>query len=105
MFFEKQIEGKIVECIVRREYMLPRRFVRSCRNFEYDFDYEYEHGDEFGNACDYYVEYQMLAVIFQFGGEERIEKFDSITLNSHYKISDRVVIFYNRLNKTFRLKG
>ena len=43
MFLNKQIEGKVVECIIRREYMLPRRFARGFRDFEYDSDYEYDH--------------------------------------------------------------
>lgn len=105
MFLKKQIEGKVTECIIRREYMLPRRLTRICREFHFDYDYEYEQSDEFENACDYYIEYQTLAVAFQFLGEERIENFNDITLHSHYKISDKVTLVYNKLDKTFRLKG
>ena len=105
MFLNKQIEGKVVECIIRREYMLPRRFARGFRDFECDYDYEYDHRDEYDNTCDYYVEYQSITVSFEFYGEERVEKFDNITLHSHYKNSDRVILVYNRWNKAFRFKG
>ena len=64
MFFEKQIEGKIVECIVRREYMLPRRFVRSCRNFEY------EHGDEFEMHVIIMLSPKSLQSYFNLGEEK-----------------------------------
>lgn len=104
MFFKKQIEGEIIECVIRREYMFPRRYTKNYRELKNDFDYEYEHYDEFETANDYYVEYQVITVKFLFFGEERVEKFNNITLQSHYKASDRIILVYNKFDKTFSLK-
>ena len=102
MFFKRQIKGKIVECAIRREYMLPMRFARSCRDYDFDFDYEYF--EETDTRCNYYFEYQMLVVKFDFCGKEKLIKFDNITLHNFYKVSDSIVVIYNKLDKTFKLK-
>lgn len=102
MFFNKRIKGEIVECSIHREYTLPRRYTQSYREIEYDC--EYDHEERFDSAQDYYVEYQYIVVKFTLFNEEKIERFNNITLHAYYKTSDSVSIVYNRFNKSFEIE-
>lgn len=102
MFFNKQVTGTIVECSIRREYTLPRRYSHSYSEIEYDC--EYDHREPFCDAQDYYVEYQYIVVKFNLFSEEKFERFNNITLHTYYKISDNISLVYNRLNRCISIK-
>lgn len=101
MFIYKRITGEIIECVISREYTIPRRYYSRCLHNEYDCEYEYE----YDNLNDYFVEYDVIAVKVYMFGSERIVKFSNITLAYSYKVSDTIVLIYNRFNKTFNIKG
>jgi len=103
MLFRKKIYGNIIECDIKREYTIPRAYSRDC--LDYDYNYEYDHREEFGGACDYYVEYNSLVIRFLLFGEERIELFNDITLHSRLKVSDTIKIVYNKTDKSFKIIG
>ena len=67
-------------------------------------DYTIVNNENFRYIQHYYVEYQYIAVKFTLLNEEKVERFNDITLHTYYKVADSIFIIYSRLNKRFKIE-
>ena len=102
IFFQKRIKGTVISCEGFREWVLPTAPI-GCRLIDSEYLYEPKYND-MNDHGDYFAFYRSVTISYVLYGNVKRRELNNVLFSRQYKIGDSVMLIYNKLNRTIRVK-